>query len=78
MALKEFVNQPGFWMMATLTVILLGWVQYLRFNMKLHILRHKLTLHQVDLKIARKYLLNHPQDFAAYKDEVIKAIDELP
>lgn len=63
---------------AVLAAILIGWFQYLHFKVKLAVVEHRLFLHRLDLDIARKYIRQHPQDMAAYVDEVQKAIDALP
>lgn len=69
----------AFWLwIALLLVILIGWLQYLHFKVRVAVLDHRLLLHRLDLNIARKYIRQHPQDMAAYVDEVTKAIDALP
>ena len=73
------MRDPAFWLwIALLVVILIGWIQYLHFKVKIAGLEHRLFLHRLDLDIARKYIRQNPQNMAAYADEVIKAIEALP
>lgn len=71
-------SQTFFLWIALLVVIMIGWIQYLHFKLKVAGLQHRLLLHRLDLDIARNYIRKHPQDMAAYVDEVTKAIDALP